>query len=540
MQEIDVLGPPGTGKTTYLGAQVVEAVKKHGSDSVLIASFTKVAALELARKKVNGLPLPIDANRIGTLHAHCYRIIGNPVIAEGNIEEWNKEHPAFEMSKSQGSLDEPDYEIRKSENQGDELFKKLQNFRARMIPKELYPISVLQFEKKWKAWKFNHGYYDFTDLIEHVRDNFPYAPYNSTIGFFDEVQDFTPLELSLVREWGKKMDYFIMVGDDDQLIFSFKGAIPEIFSQNKDAKKRIVLSQSYRLPKAVFDYSDKWVRQLTSREQKEFYPRDEQGVLIRQSKGTWMKPESIIMDAVKLADSGYSVMILASCSYLLYPTIKELRTSGIPFHNPFRRERGDWNPLGKRKGVTAAERILAYLRPEDDVWDEYSRMWTGKEVNDWMCILESDKILLHGAKTAMRKLEQDDIVSVADMLKLVDEDTWGDIMFVAEDKLMWYKNNILTKRLKPMEYAFRVAEMRGARTLRKEPKITVGTIHSVKGAEADFVYVFPDLSPSGMAEWMRGGKRRDNIIRQFYVGFTRAKQGLILCPKNGPAAISYV
>ena len=67
--------------------------------------------------------------------------------------------------------------------------------------------------------------------------------------------------------------------------------------------------------------------------------------------------------------------------------------------------------------------------------------------------------------------------------------------------------------------------------LRKKPNITVGTIHSVKGGEADHVILFPDLPPAALDSWHSG--RRDAIIRLFYVAITRAKYRLSIADAFG-------
>jgi len=208
-------------------------------------------------------------------------------------------------------------------------------------------------------------------------------------GFFDEVQDFTALELKLVRKWGKFMDHFLLAGDDDQCIYSFKGATPEAFLLPRvDEKYKRVLSYSYRLPKPIYEFADKWIHQLTIREQKEFSPRNgDDGMVVHERKGTYLRPEPLIENAVKLTDAGFSVMFLASCGYILNNTIRILRQEGIPFHNPYRQKRKDWNPLGKTKGVSAHERILAYLRPEQDVWDDLSRIWTKDDLSKWVSLM---------------------------------------------------------------------------------------------------------------------------------------------------------
>ena len=62
-------------------------------------------------------------------------------------------------------------------------------------------------------------------------------------------------------------------------------------------------------------------------------------------------------------DSGLSVMVLASCSYMLDPTIKELRKNGVVFHNPYRTKAGAWNPLKPpAKGkVSSAEQVASFV-----------------------------------------------------------------------------------------------------------------------------------------------------------------------------------
>jgi len=108
--------------------------------------------------------------------------------------------------------------------------------------------------------------------------------------------------------------------------------------------------------------------------------------------------------------------------------------------------------------------------------------------------------------------------------------------------LNWLRGSLLATRQKGAAFAIRVAEMRGAETLSKPPQLIVGTIHAVKGGEADVTYLFPDLSFAGgeadvtylfpdlsfagMTASLRGAP---SVRRLFYVGMTRSKESLVLC-----------
>jgi superfamily I DNA/RNA helicase len=70
------------------------------------------------------------------------------------------------------------------------------------------------------------------------------------------------------------------------------------------------------------------------------------------------------------------------------------------------------------------------------------------------------------------------------------------------------------------------------------PQVVVGTIHSVKGGQADVVYLFPDLSQAGDAQYNRGGAARDSVIRLFYVGLTRARETLYICQRETGRAVT--
>jgi superfamily I DNA/RNA helicase len=104
--------------------------------------------------------------------------------------------------------------------------------------------------------------------------------------------------------------------------------------------------------------------------------------------------------------------------------------------------------------------------------------------------------------------------------------------------LAWWRARVVAEFRNRIDFPARVLSARGSRTLVEEPKVVVGTIHSVKGGEADVVYLFPDLSRAADAQYQRFGPARDSVIRVFYVGATRAREILYICSGESATAVS--
>jgi len=226
-------------------------------------------------------------------------------------------------------------------------------------------------------------------------------------------------------------------------------------------------------------------------------------------------------------------MVLAACGYMLVPLIRELRDKGIPFHNPYRVKNGAWNPM--RGGVQRLREFLSV--------DPFSQsLWTWKSLWKWVEVLDIKKSgLLRGKKTYIKNLadtreECDKAVSREEILTLFQtrKFPWEG------QELSWFKRMLLPSKESLMEYSLQLAGRGGIEALEVNPKIVIGTIHSVKGAQAGTTILFPDLSSSGGKEYLSpSGDGRDNIIRTFYVGMTRSMSRLILCRPDSRHAVNF-
>jgi superfamily I DNA/RNA helicase len=541
--EYRLYGPPGTGKTTSLTRQIHRAADKFGADSVLVTSFSRAAAAELA-----GRDLPIAGDRLGTLHSHCYHALGGPEIAEANVQEWNRDNPEMAITavKKYGKLDgeatgeEDDSGLAKD---GDGFLQQVSRLRGMQIPERAWSPNLREFARRWTEYKGANGLMDFTDLIETCLRNVALAPKNPSVIFADEAQDLNRMQLTLVRKWGERANYFIVAGDDDQTIYTFTGAQPEaILHPDIPHDHKIVLKQSYRVPRSVHALAERTIHQVTVRQEKVYLPRPEDGHVSKLAAGGYNSTEyGILKTAEEHVAQGRTVMFLASCSYMLKPLIQVLRKHGIPFHNPYRRSNGFWNPIRLGRRASTPHRILALLVAHRD-FGECHRPWTQGDVAMWADWLASKGLLRHGAKKTLQQADSEREAGLEYLNRVFEPAALDALMEAWEGDyrglLKWWRERLTADALKRSEFPAEVTARYGPQALMETPKIVVGTIHSVKGGQADVVYLFPDLSRAGDEQYQRMGAPRDSVVRLFYVGITRARETLYICQPESHRAVT--
>jgi len=518
--EFRLFGPPGTGKTTTLKSWIDQDARKNGSESILVASFTRTAAHEIA-----GRHLPLAREQVGTLHSHCYRAIGKPDVTAKHIDDWNAFAPAWKLGSTarQHNMDEPETD-QSFDTPAEAIYSQYQILRARMTPRSDWPLQVTRFAQKWEDWKAAHHLVDFTDMIEIAYRDVENPGYS--IAYYDEAQDFNPLELALIRHWGESMDHYILAGDDDQCLYSWSGASADAFINPplSPSQKRI-LTQSYRVPRSIQAYAQSWIEQLHHREPKLYRPRADDGLLMPFAY-THYDTERIVEAVEQHLGNGKTVMVLSTCSYMLKPLIDELRTCGIPFHNPYRRSRGDWNPLTPSTGISASERLLAFLAMDTTLYGEDAHVWTGLDLKKWADCLKADQVFRRGAKAQIEQLPFEQEVRFDWFAQWMHDEAFSHALDMDLD---WFIDHALASKRGPLDFPYQIVKSRGAKALTETPKLTIGTIHSVKGGQADVVLLFPDISKAAMAEWQdHRSDGHDALIRAMYVGMTRARETLIL------------
>lgn len=507
-----VTGAPGSlpGKTDFLQRQVAAFVERgeYAADDIVLTSFTRAAAAVLRGR------IEVPHENVATLHSLARRALGGtPPIAEvGDLaKRWNElPHPE---SWRIGKATADDEDGLSSEADGS-MLAEYSLARSKMLP-SAHPVwaKLAGFKREWEDFKQQTGSVDFTDMIEYAITDTE-APYgNPPVLIIDEAQDLVPLQWTLANHWGRSVEQYIVAGDPAQAIYSFAGASPDRFLAPLPPGQQKMLPRSHRMARAIQARAERLLSRHsgTMMVGREYLPRDEEGE-VRRSGATWRSPEQVVLEAEQRAAEGIETLIVATCAYMLDPAVALMRERGLSFHNPYRRSNGRWNPMGARRDgvLRTADRVLAFSE-------------AARDPALWLPLLRADVYLTRGAKKA---LERDPL-------------TWREWMkpehipAVEAGDTRWLAQHAMKDVLRPIEYASSI--LRRGHGL-PEPLIKVGTIHSVKGGEADTVYVFPDVSYAGAVE-MTTAPGRDAATRLAYVAMTRARSELVLCSPAGRDAI---
>ena len=96
---------------------------------------------------------------------------------------------------------------------------------------------------------------------------------------------------------------------------------------------------------------------------------------------------------------------------MLRPVIQVLRKNAIPFHNPYRRSNGFWNPLRVGKRGSAVNRVLSLVVAHPG-FGEGHREWTYGDLALWTEWLVAKGILKHGAKAKIQSADLSNPVTI--------------------------------------------------------------------------------------------------------------------------------
>jgi DNA helicase-2/ATP-dependent DNA helicase PcrA len=510
-----VFGPPGTGKTTWLQRQVEKAIGSGiAGEEILVCSFSRAAFAEFASRLGDE---SVPRENLGTVHSLAYRAIGSPPLAVSGeaVKEWNKEaRLGWRITprvKGAGHTLNPMEDAADLTEDGDQLYDEVVLLRNRLVPIQEWPDEHREFWIVWSTWMEEQGLVDFPAMLERALHARVVPGENGSFRLFlvDEAQDLSPLQYQLVTYWAEFAQNVALIGDDDQAIYGWMGANGKAFLDFPG--EDLVLSQSYRIPRAVHRVAERVASQISQRHPKAYRPRQEEGRAYRlhaSLEETWLWLE----EAMAVTEAGKKALILAPHRYMLDPVRKALLEAGAAYANPFAPHRREFNLLYEDGGanIPGWKRVAAYLQTP----------WRGKDVALWAHLLPVRLFRYRGAREELASFPQDVVVRPEDLRRYV--------LDGAADRLLardvaFLEEHLLSTAPQGMRNALQVARRIPNLAEARRKAVWIGTIHSVKGGEADTVFLAPGFTSRA---WHMTPP--DDLHRLIYVGVTRAREELIV------------
>jgi len=565
-----LFGGPGSGKTTAL-LDRVETLLEENDDvefrDVLVVSYTRAAAAEIRERLAERLgesPRALKGN-VCTMHAKAYELLDlsrGDVVGESDKEDFCDEYGIEYEDEYEGSrrrsarsttignkiiatsqwlqrtrrdvadwYDVPfkwDDEVVRLPPDVDENAQTGNKYTPTW-PSDDDRISVPETIRAWRQYKGEHDVVGFADMLERVAQGSLLPSVDYLV--IDEFQDITTLQYDVYQEWRPHMERVLIAGDDDQVVYAWQGADPDLLLEEAVTDDNI-LPNSYRLPSRILNVVNREVSHIDKRQEKDLNPRKEGGRVEGIKNPTMIDLVRNVRTTVEEDEDG-TAMILFRARYQMFQFVDEFIDEGIPF--TCLTDQRMWTDrlsqyvsaiesLDEDEPVTGLEaRRLADMLADsafgtserDDLFDELDEMEEAADIEDLEALSVEPETIRDYAPFAP------DPPAAADMLRKV------------------------TSFQERSVEAYFGGQYSGMQT----DRVRVGTIHSAKGREADHVFVATDLTEKvveQMAATVDQSDRdvpgdgeftkhtspvptlTDNERRVFYVGMSRARERLVI------------
>jgi DNA helicase-2/ATP-dependent DNA helicase PcrA len=562
-----LFGGPGSGKTTAL-LDRVDGMLDDGVDikDILIVSYTRAAAAEVRERLAERLDCPPKSLRgnVCTMHAKAYELLNlsrGDVVGEKHKEEFceqyglefeDENNSARRRSARSTTLgnkviatsqwlqrterDVADwYEVPFKWNEEEvrlppEIDDEAQtgNKYTPTWPSDDDRLDIPEAIRGWRAYKGEEGVVGLADMLERVQQRSLVPSVDHLV--IDEFQDITTLQYGVYEEWKPHVDSVLIAGDDDQVVYAWQGADPNLLL-DEDVDDGIVLPNSYRLPSRILNVVNTQISHIEKRQEKDLKPRKQGGSVEAVRSPSMIDFVRNVRMTVDEDEDG-SIMCLFRARYQMFQFMDEFIGEGIPFKALTDQRMWTDRLQGYIEGIEAlddgesidglqARRLGEMLADSafgtgerDDYFDALDELEDAEGVDDLTDLEVSPDFVDEHAPFAPGP------ASAADMLTRV--------------------SNFQERSVD----AYFSGDYRGA-----DPgRVRLGTIHSAKGREADHVFVATDLTEKvveqmaasvddpkavpGVTEFTKRSDpvptMTDNERRVFYVGMSRARERLVL------------
>ncbi|MGN0368183.1 MAG: ATP-dependent helicase [Wujia sp.] len=265
-----VIAGPGSGKTTVITNRVQYLIESAGvrPADILVITFTRAAAGQMEQRFLSLTKQQGYNVRFGTFHSVFYWIVKTAYKTSFHVIAEEEKRKLVEQILSSMKLDyENKDDIVSSAISQISLVKcnmmDIDSYYSTDMPEDAFRSLYRTLEKRMKQ----EAMIDFDDMLTmcydllknrpdilaQCRKLFPYI-------LVDEFQDSNLLQYEIFKMLALPQGNAFVVGDDDQSVYGFRGARPEIMQQfQKDFKgtKLVFLGENHRCDQKITQASTK-------------------------------------------------------------------------------------------------------------------------------------------------------------------------------------------------------------------------------------------------------------------------------------------
>ena len=589
-----VIAGAGSGKTKVLTHKIAYLIGEKGAHpwDILAITFTNKAANEM-KERIAGLVGDIAKDIwMGTFHSICVRILRRFIDRIGFDSSFIIFDTSDQKTLVKGCLKDLAIDDKMFTDRA--VLSEISNAKNEMLePDQYHARANGDFRKEKIASVYNlyqkrlkeNNAIDFDDIINYTikilmenPDVLEYYSNKFKYVLVDEYQDTNKAQFTLVTLLASKNGNITVVGDNDQGIYSFRGAdISNILNFERDfpGTKIIKLEQNYRCTGNILKAANSVIKNNEVKYKKELWTQNEEGNLPRvyQAQNEYDEGSYIVEQIEHLRREEYY-------KYSDFAILYRMNTQSRAIEDILRRENIPYKIIGGLKFYERKEikDIIAYLRLIQNGNDNLSLKRIINEPKRGIGKTSLDKIeqIASSSETSMYEviknaeqyglnrvyLNSREFVNVIEELKARKEE-----LTISELIKLTLKKSGYTKALEDentveaenrienldefLTVAIEFEEQEAENSLSQflegitlssdiddleddEEYVTLMTLHSAKGLE------FPAVFLVGMEEGIFPGyksiseeKELEEERRLCYVGITRAKENLFLtCSKQ--------
>lgn len=379
-----ILAGAGSGKTRVIVHRIAWILEQGLASpyEILAITFTNKAAEEMKRRVERIVPGTGQNIWVATFHATCARILRRYIDRIGydnhfTIYDTDDQKTVVRQIVKRLALDAKKFPERR-------VIEQISHYKENLITPEqsekeasdYLEKKIAQIYREYEQELKKSNALDFDDLLAKTVDLFEECPdvleyYQNRFRYIhvDEYQDTNHVQFRLVAMLSKLHKNLCVVGDDDQSIYSFRGAdITNIleFEQNFPGAKVIKLEQNYRSTTRILDVANCVIRNNRARKSKTMRTVNEEGqaVRFRVFDDARQEADRIVAEVASKAATGIGYNNFA----VLYRTNAQSRL----FEESCIRQNVPYRVVGGINFYQRAEikDVLAYLKTIDNGRDD--------------------------------------------------------------------------------------------------------------------------------------------------------------------------